>query len=315
MIYTRPQLRSSQHFFERVSDELSVSGLIRLPGKPLEGAPLLVAVPGGSYTSSYFDIGNCSLLERAAAVGLATLALDRPGYGSTTSLPPAEASIARNAEQLDRALAQLHQLPGVDYTAGVVLIGHSIGAAIAVNLAARQPSWPLLGIALSGIGLTAPPEIGAAWSSLPDIPMVSVPPEAKDALMFGPTWTYEPRIPALARAANAPTPRTELIDIVSRWPNAMPELAREVTVPVHYRQAEFDRLWLADSSELERFAAAFTTAPFVDARRCDAVGHCIDFHRDGASFQLEQIAFALRCATRHWRPAPSVAPHLHQIPA
>jgi pimeloyl-ACP methyl ester carboxylesterase len=287
---------TSVRILERIADDLSVSGLLRLPDEPLDGAPLIVAIPGGSYTSSYFDIGRCSLMARAAAIGLPTLALDRPGYGNTTALPPAEASIARNAEQLDRALAVMPRLAGLDRTAGVVLIGHSIGAAVAVNLAARRPRWSLLGIALSGIGLTAPAEVAGAWSSLPDIPLVSVPSEAKDALMFGPPETYDPNVPALSRAADAPTPRTELLDIVSRWPAAMPGIAKEVSVPVHYRQAEFEKLWVADQREIDRFAAAFTQAPFVDARRFDFVGHCIDFHRAGAAFQLEQLGFALRCS-------------------
>lgn len=292
----------SHSIHEEVAEGSWVSGLGRLPDQPARDAPLIVAIHGGSYTSRYFDIGANSLLGRGASLGMPILALDRPGYGRTTPLPPADSDIAHNAERLDRALACLYERPEYGRTAGVVLVGHSIGAAVAVGIASRRPRWPLLGIAISGIGLHPPPEVGAAWSSLPDISMVSVPPEAKDALMFGPAWTHEPDFPASSRVADAPTPRAELIDVVAGWPRAVHELAAAVTVPVHYRQAEFEKLWVVSGKEINDFAAAFSSAPFVDAGLFDGTGHCIDFHRVGPAFQLEQLAFALRCCARRSRP-------------
>jgi hypothetical protein len=43
------------------------------------------------------------------------------------------------------------------------------------------------------------------------------------------------------------------------------------------------------------FGRAFSSSPSVDVRLFESTGHCIDFHRVGAAFQLEQLAFALRC--------------------
>lgn len=282
------------HFLASVDHDLRVSGLERVPSSMAPDAPLVIAIPGGSYTSRYFDIPGCSLLERACAVGIPAIAVDRPGYGATT--PLAQATIVENARQLDRAMAHLWRQRGSGRTAGVVLVGHSIGAAVAVALAAHRPQWPLLGIAISGVGLTPPPGVVAAWSSLPETGNVSLPPEAKDAFMFGPSWTFDPSVPVRTRAADAPTPRTELLDIVGAWPSKFAALAAEVAVPVHYRQAEFDPLWVVDDAEIGRFAASFTGASFVDARLFAASGHCIDFHRLGAQLHLEQLAFALRCA-------------------
>jgi pimeloyl-ACP methyl ester carboxylesterase len=73
------------------------------------------------------------------------------------------------------------------------------------------------------------------------------------------------------------------------------ELAAKVNVPVHYRQGEFDKLWITDEDQVLKFGKAFSASPSVDVRLLESTGHCIDFHRVGASFQLEQLAFALRC--------------------
>jgi len=62
---------------------------------------------------------------------------------------------------------------------------------------------------------------------------------------------------------------------------------------VHYRQAEFDRLWVVDQSEVDTFAASLTASPLVDARLMTGCGHCIDFHLVGPAFQLQQLGFAL----------------------
>ncbi len=225
------------------------------------------------------------------------IALDRPGYGETTPFPPAEATIANNAERLDTAIGEIWKRHG-GTARGIVLVGHSIGGAITVSIAARNPSWPLLGIAVSGVGLVTPKESGSQWAALPKIPVIDLPAAMKDQVMFGPDWTYAPPMPALGHEADAPVPRQELIDITSTWHSAVREVAAKVRVPVHYRQAEFDRLWIVDADQIKGFSAAFVTAPRVDAALFNCVGHCIDFHRLGPAFQLEQLAFALRCCVQ-----------------
>ena len=254
----------------------------------------MIALPGGGYGSRYFDVEGCSLLRRGSALGVPIVALDRPGYGESTALGRAP-TLMSNAERLIEAVEILWTRGGGD-AAGVVLIGHSIGAAIAVTIAALQPRWPLLGLAISGVGLRSPPEVTTAWAALPDVPMIELPAAVKQAAMFGPTWTYSADAPARSATADAPVPRSELIDIVTWWPEHALDLAGRVKAPVHYRQAEYDRLWVSDDTEVRRFAHAFSAAAEVDARLYRGSGHCIDFHRLGAAFQIEQLAFALRCA-------------------
>jgi pimeloyl-ACP methyl ester carboxylesterase len=260
--------------------------------------PLIIALHGGTYSSAYFDVPGYSLLDRASALGLTVIAIDRPGYGNTTPLAPHDATIANNARSLDAMIGEIWQRYASDHS-GVFLIGHSIGGAITVSIAAREPSWPLVGIAVSGVGLVTPEESLRQWSALPDTAMIELPGHLKDQVMFGPDWTFANDMPALSHTADAPVPRAELIDIVSTWHGSVAGIASKVRVPVHYRQGEFDRLWIADADQVEGFRAAFTASPRVDAALCAGAGHCIDFHRLGAAFQLEQLSFALRCAVQH----------------
>ena len=65
-------------------------------------------------------------------------------------------------------------------------------------------------------------------------------------------------------------------------------------MPVHYRQAEFDKLWI--EGEVPDFARALSASPRVDWAVQKWTGHGIDFHRDGAAFQVQQLGFALQCA-------------------
>ncbi|WP_322028575.1 alpha/beta hydrolase [Paraburkholderia sp. J76] len=283
-------------FVERAGD-LTVSGRMRGVGASPHAveSPLIVALHGGTYSSAYFDVPGYSLIDHAGALGLPIIALDRPGYGETTPLTPENATVAGNAERLDAILGEVWKRHGAGRS-GLFLVGHSIGGAIAVSIAARRPAWPLVGIAVSGVGLVTPPESLDHWSALPQIPMIDLPAEVKDQVMFGPEWTFAPDMPSRSHVADAPVPRAELIDIVTTWHGSARDIASRVQVPVHYRQGEFDRLWITDADQVAGFGAAFSASPHVDAALYRCAGHCIDFHRLGLAFQLEQLAFALRSA-------------------
>ena len=300
MWMTNPHGRCAMpdHISERFVETIGgwrVSGRRRTPGSVSADTPLIVALHGGTYTSAYFDLPGFSLIERAVAAGFPIVALDRPCYGETTPLDPGTETIRNSAERLDAIIAGLFE-QSPEPAQRVVLLGHSIGAAIALAIAARRPSWPLIGVAVSGMCLDSPPEAGAAWADLPETVMVELPPALKDAVMFGPPHTFDPPMPGAGRAADAPVPRAELIDIVLGWPVIAPEILGNVRVPVHYRLGEHDRLWITNDTEVARFAAALSRAPAVDARLLSDTGHCIDFHHCGAGLQVDQIEFARRCA-------------------
>jgi pimeloyl-ACP methyl ester carboxylesterase len=257
--------------------------------------PLVVAIHGGSYTHKYFDIDGTSLLERASALGIPIVAIDRPCYGDSGMLTPEQSTIERSAEVINAALLSLWEQHSGG-ARGIFLIGHSIGGAVAILVASLAKRWPLLGIAVSGVGMRSPDSVAEQWKSLPPIPSIPLPPEVKDMLMFGPTETFSEEMRLRAHSADSETPRQELLDIVFNWPKLMAAAAPKIAIPLHYRQPEFDHLWVVSKAEVQSFGNSFSSSPRVDAELMLSVGHCIDFHRLGASFQLQQLAFALQCS-------------------
>ena len=133
---------------------------------------------------------------------------------------------------------------------------------------------------------------------MPDLPMVAMPAEIKDLVMFGPAGSFDADMPQAGHVANALAPKAELLSITGSWACDAPDVLGRIAVPVHYRQAEFDRLWIVDQTEIDRFAGALTSSPLVDARMVMGSGHCIDHHRAGPAMHLQQLGFALECAAR-----------------
>jgi pimeloyl-ACP methyl ester carboxylesterase len=263
--------------------------------------PLLICLHGGGYNSKYFDIDGQSFLADAADHGFNAIALDRPGYGASSAPASGHPSLPDAAQTIGHFLESVWE--GIQTPCpGIVLVGHSIGGAIAIHLAATPQRWPLLGISLSGLGHmhTHPdaPRIGAAQDTA-----IQMPAAARRLLLLGPDWTLQESITDRCAVADAPAPVAELIEIENSWPREFTDLAARVSVPAHFAAAEFETLWKVDPRTVAEFAAAFSAAPFVVGDRYCGVGHCIDHHALGYAWHLEQLAFSLRCAVEKSRPA------------
>ena len=246
-----------------------ITGVSTEPGA--EDLPLVVALHGGSYTSAYFDVPGHSLLEAGQTNGFEVIALDRPGYGGSGPLPPGGVTFARNAEVLDAAITKVWETRGGSRP-GIVLIAHSIGAAIAIHIAAGRPAWPLLGIALSGIHDTAPPHVRDAWASMPPGVPVELTREQRRMFFYGPDWTIEPDIVERAEVSAAPIPLEELLEVVGEWPQSASGLAGKVSVPVQYVGVEFEQLWTITPDTVREFASYFAAAPLVDSFLMPGIG-------------------------------------------
>lgn len=260
--------------------------------------PLLVYIPGGSYNAAYFDVPGMSALEASAMAGFDAVALDRPNYGGSDKLSDAETTFARNAEIIDDAIAKLWERYGAAHP-GVILIGHSMGGAIGVHIAAGQPTrWPLLGLSMSGVNELSPEHVVGAWSSMPQGQPVTFSDEQRRMFMYGPDGSFEPDAINRASLSAEDVPLAELVEIVGAWPRDILKLAPRVNAPVHYMLAEHDQLWVVSPEQVELFAGRFTAAPFVETNLMEGVGHNVDHHLAHDIWYRSQLAFAARCA-RH----------------
>lgn len=219
------------------------TGIAALPDEATD-QPLLVFVHGGGATSRSFDIPGHSQILRAARNGFPAYALDRPGYGGSEPLGlPADSDtgvLRAAAERLDEAVTELWQRHATT-APGVVVIGCSIGGAVATHLAAlwsdqERPGWPLLGLAVVDIGQLPPENVVDAWRSTPAEERIDMS-ELRGRITAPPLWTLAPHqfglhsLPGILE----PVVRAEGLEIVGGWPREWRHVASRITVPVHYR--------------------------------------------------------------------------------
>lgn len=257
------------------------------------GLPLLVCVHGGGSNGRYFQLKGRSLAAMAAARGFAVLLVDRPGHAGNP-VPAGVGPIAASAPLIRRFVDEVRAgLDGDDQ--GIVVIGHSIGGAVALRLAATRGDWPLRGIAVSGIGDVSPAAVKAM--PLPAEAVAFTPPPAfAEAIFHDPDRTLDWKALASLRAATEPWLVAEIAEIVGDWPAQWPDVARAIDVPVHLRLAEHDRIWETGAAAVTRMAAAFERAPRVDAALLADGGHLYEAYRAGPALIEAQLDFLVGCA-------------------
>lgn len=266
-----------------------------------QDTPLLVCLHGGGFDSRYFDPPGCALANEAHAAGFSVVALNRPGYPANDESACQQPSFAEAAEILREVITDVwHQLGAG--RPGIVLIGHSIGAAIAIHVATEKTSWPLLGLAISGVAEALMPTTGELLRHMPAGVVMSMPPDFGRSLFYGPDWTLKTTTLADIADLGVNTPSDDLVEINSRWADDLPGIAALVEMPVHYVLAEFDGLWEASAERVQTFARRFSRAPFVEASLWRCVGHNIEHHRLGESYARAVLAFAERCTMETLRP-------------
>ena len=277
-----------------------VSGRLLSPptGRDL---PLLVCIHGGGSNGRYFELKGRSMAADAMGRGFRTLLIDRPGHGGNPELDTSS-PIAASVPLIRRFINEVRADHDADRT-GVFVVGHSIGGAIALQLAAARGDWPLLGVAVSGIGDVSPSAVRAM--PLPaHVARFTPPPEFAEALFHDPERTLDWRALASLRAATEPWRTAEIAEIVQGWPVQWPSVAQAIDVPVHLRLAAHDRIWDTGKAVVSRMAAAIRFAPRVDADLLLNGGHLYEAYRDGPKLIRSQVDFLLDCAQRR-EPARS----------
>lgn len=119
-----------------------------------QGNPLLVCLHGGGFDGRYFDAPRCSILSR-------------PGYPADDDSVRSQSSFSEAADILAEVIADVGDGLGARRL-GTVLVGHWMGAAIAVHMAARKARWPLLGLRKHRLRRdTVDPDSGGAPNGVP----------------------------------------------------------------------------------------------------------------------------------------------------
>lgn len=276
------------------SDDGFASGDLLSPSKSDPAKPLLVCIHGGGCNSGYFEMRGSSPLPAALEQGMPVLLVNRPGHGGNPKLS-GEWPIVQMVPVI-RALIDKTRAASVPEHEGIVIIGHSIGGAVALMLAAGRGTWPLLGIAVSGIGDLPSKEIRKWYSEGPPDPF---PPPQSATLFLGPEGTYGWQASIALRRSSEPWQVAEVEEVVRRWPiDYWPSAAPLVDVPVHLRLADHDRIWETGQLVIDRMAASLTRSPHVDAAILPEGGHLYEIHKRGPELIASQLHFLARSATR-----------------
>lgn len=279
------------------------AGNVKLSGRFLAATnsqpkALLVALHGGTYSSKYFDTAPSWLLDFCASLGYSILALDRPGYGAATSVPPEQLSFDGQVPILQQALAEIWDTYG-QQSAGMFLIGHSIGGMIALLLAAENPHERLLGLNMTGAGGLYNEQTKVAFASLvSDAPTVMMEIAIKVMAMYGPAWSYPAELAQYDPERDVPTAAIELAE-AQTWGMRLPQVAVKVRVPVQFIVPEYDHIWRGNSEALSHVAEIFTAAPFVDMGIQRLAGHSIELHTLARAFYMKILAFVEECIVYH----------------
>lgn len=264
-------------------DGVPMSGLVATAEAP---RGVIVAVHGGATSSAYFDCPShprLSLLRMASDEGFTTIALDRPGYGSSALYademadPDRRVALARGA--VDKILGD------ADRGAGLLLLGHSAGCELALRMAV---TGPVLGVELAGTGLRYHPDARAVIKQA----TLRSRPGLRD-LLWQPTSLYPSEV--LTGVLSAPGVQYEQ-DVTTNWTKRdLPALAAQVTAPVEFSVADHEAVWESTPEAIASIVALFTSAPRVTVNEVIDAGHNLSVGLAAETYHRKVLTFFEEC--------------------
>ncbi len=278
------------------ADGAKLSALIRLPtDRPFRG--LIVALHGGGYSAGYWDcpVDGLSLLDLAADLGWATIALDRPGYCASQSLAPERLGLAAQAEIIFDVIESWCAEQG--YRGSVALIGHSVGGILALMMAAHSRSARLAAVDVLGVPFRYPasPGADAVHALEPTDGFVGgLDKAARRALLFGPPGSFDEAVLNYDSLYGRPMPYPELIDGLAApaiWSDVLPRIG----LPAQISLAEHETMQVTGpelAAELRRLLGG---NPRARIRIQAGTGHNASLHRIARAYHLNAIAFFEEC--------------------
>ncbi|KIX95522.1 uncharacterized protein Z520_08642 [Fonsecaea multimorphosa CBS 102226] len=303
-------------FLLTLSNDARLSGFCSIPGKTTTTPryrPLIVALHGGSYTSKYFDaVPEHSGGTISGTTGVPFVAIDRPGYRESSSLP----AVPHGSTFAQEEGKYLHQyiLPKIWEEYGVpsgasslVVMGHSLGCSPCVVAAAlhsqeAEPQYPWVGMILSGRGIVSAFTQAQGEEQLArgrQLGYIEYPPGVKDFLMFSDPklGLASAEIRRISEEITHRAPFGEFEDRRLHWDHYWKGYAKQVKIPVVTAIGERDALFQASQQDIEEFAGAFSNSPKVEAVLVANAPHCLELSHWGPAWLLRCFGFAIECAT------------------
>ncbi|KIX92999.1 uncharacterized protein Z520_11272 [Fonsecaea multimorphosa CBS 102226] len=282
---------------------------------PVRARPLLVLIPGGTYTVDFFDADEKHTVRTwATALGVPVVGLNRPGYGD---VPVPTAMDKDGSTFIQQSGRWLHNvgLPTIwekfaqKYEfSSIVLYGHSIGGAVAIVAASLYEEgaspYKLSGLSMAGIGCdTVYHDFLAIFDDMhrtaevgPATP-IRFPKQQQEQSMLGPVPDlYDPAILEQTERLANPIYLQELYDVEFLWPVYWARYAQSVSVPVLYNMGEHDQLWQVNDDSMRRFGAGFVKAPAVTTTISKHCLHCVEFSHQSPGYYIRLLGFAVECA-------------------
>lgn len=254
-----------------------------------EPRAVIVAVHGGGTSAAYFDCPGhprLSLLRLASSLGYTAIALDRPGYGTSSLYQDQMTSPEQRVELAFGAVDKLTGSGG--YGAGIFMFAHSMGCEIGLRMAVADRGIDVLGVELAGTGLSycddAKPILSQATSTRRPVGL-------RD-LLWQPTHLYPTEV--LTGALSAPGPAFEAETSVS-WPRDFPSVAALVQVPVQFSVADNESVWDSSPSARAEIAALFTASPRVATNEIAESGHNLSVGWSAESYHQRVLSFFEDC--------------------
>ncbi|WOO81626.1 uncharacterized protein LOC62_03G005149 [Vanrija pseudolonga] len=263
--------------------------------------PLLVLIHGTGTNASYFDNELHSIPANFNKLGYNVLNVNRPGYG-TNPIPstsrPVFSTPPLYAQLINDAYDNHHK--GSD---GVILIGHSLGAATSLILAALEgDNIPLRGVsALGVVPAKTRPDLSLFEGVFSDAKVERLPlpaePSAQDLKLFlgVPDFFDLAHLPRLEGVFEGAVKHelTEWTDLAT-YEKFVNEILPAVKVPLQFLAAEIELHWqsLEQAQPIfDEVAAQFTGVPRIDKELLPGGAHNFEFSTNSALLQKKREEF------------------------
>ena len=289
-----------------------------LTGPATATAPLVqVLLPGATYDRSYWDWqqqpDRYSYVTAAARAGVATLALDRLGTGSSSRPPADRVTLDTNAYTVHQVISQLRRgSQALPRFRKVQAVAHSLGSAVAIREAALYDDVD--GLVLTGFTHTFGPGAPSFAPAIhpaaqdprlagQDLPAgyLTSRPGARELFYYRPTTA--PEVLARDEATKSTTTAAEAAGLVEVAADR--DLSRTLRVPVLTVVGSQDALFLDPANPKAAVRDehdAFNARSHLQVRVIPDAGHDLNLHRNAPRTYAAILAWTKHSVRTGHRP-------------